>query len=791
MTSTKYLSCFSLLLLLACLFTPLAASSQPPIVFDTLYVGQTAWGPWSADPVMAYDSESGELIMNVYDTLIAMKDEVYWEFIPRLSANVPVRGEITKTVTSTDVNLADPTGSNWSDGSVCLGWVDNYGTGYLQEKDTLYLYESDGSYRTWFVQTFDAGPPVSVTLWRGKYVFHTRTDPTVSFFNETGQVVDTFDVYDAEYSFKRGLVQDPYGTWMYYKPFFDQIGSDPWDPVITGDNSTTMILAHLIDNAVEVSGNDLVINVGIPYPDTAFKQMLSQTWGSIVSREFSLSIGCWNGDLYTDSNGDGMPDWWTTVHRLETSPYDMANPWRYVGSGPYRVTLFDQQNNLVRLSRNPTYWLGWPASGAKGYLETIEIRYILFWLTRWEEFSSCNLDMAPVNVPSLLMPTEIPPNIKIITNLRSLSFDYLLFTFTINSTSDFIGSGRFPDGVPTTFFNNTHVRRAFAYALNRTRLPELLSYMRPYGNSYRETSRPTPLIRGLYPDYHTGIGGYDIDYDLAEAELKSAVFDGQNVWDTGFNLTIPYPGDYYYDFFASIRNFFSQLSTYDGRSPALPGFTINLDFMPSWGVYLSYWTTFKLPIMLMGWLSDLADADNLIRLYMHSEGDFSRFSNYTTANGWGSRKDELIDLAVKTPDGPERAAMYAELEQIYIDDCPSVPLTQTMHREFLKYWVKGWYYNPVYPSDYYYHLWKEDTCWADITGQTPEVSDGIANMRDIGYVCDRFGAKAPDPARNPPLDPKWGNGTYGLGCADVYGDRKVDMRDIGEACAHFGDRAEP
>jgi ABC-type transport system substrate-binding protein len=281
-----------------------------------------------------------------------------------------------------------------------------------------------------------------------------------------------------------------------------------------------------------------------------------------------------------------------------------------------------------------------------------------------------------------------------------------------------------------------------------------------------------------------------MSYELAEAELKSAIFDDQSVWNTGFNLTIPYTSDNLYYFFASIRDFFSQLSTYDERSSALPPFTINLR-LTTFSNYLSYWAKFKLPFIMLSWLPDFADADNLIRAFMYGGEACSYLSNYTAANGWGSLKDELIRLASKTPDGPERAAIYAELEQMYIDDCPSVPLYQTMHRKFLKYWVKGWYCNPQDSSDNYYHLWKEDTCWADITGETLGVADGISNMRDIGYICNRFGAKAPDPSRTPPLDPKWESGTYGLGCADIYGDRRVDMRDIGEACAHFGDRAEP
>ena len=150
------------------------------------------------------------------------------------------------------------------------------------------MIEADGSYRTWQVQSISAGPPVSVTLVRQKWIFHIRTKDAngnpIYFVDEGGSIVDTFDIYDAEYSFKRGLVQDQIGSpmWMLYKPLFDQMNSDPFESNTT--HPTAMDLAHLIDNAIEVSGNDLIINLGILFPEIAFKQILSQSWAAMVSK---------------------------------------------------------------------------------------------------------------------------------------------------------------------------------------------------------------------------------------------------------------------------------------------------------------------------------------------------------------------------------------------------------------------------------------------------------------------------------------------------------------------------
>jgi ABC-type transport system substrate-binding protein len=287
-----------------------------------------------------------------------------------------------------------------------------------------------------------------------------------------------------------------------------------------------------------------------------------------------------------------------------------------------------------------------------------------------------------------------------------------------------------------------------------------------------------------------------MNFTSAEAELKAAYFGGQNVWDTGFTLTWAYTGG------ASpsriiceiIRDFFfNTLSTYDGRTG--PPFTINVA-SSDWSTYLNYIRDFKLPLFEIDWLADFADAENFLRPYMQSDGVdgyFAGFQNYTLDNGWNSTrganypsldKDQLIDLALVTPDGPDRAKMYADLENIYMNDCPSFPICQPYIRRWCQYWVKGWYYNALYPSSYFYTMWKQDDCWFDVNGPTMGVSDGIVNMRDIQYLILRFNAKASVPEK--PLDSKW-VGVYGAnGAVDPYGDRVCNMRDIQGAILHFG-----
>jgi parallel beta-helix repeat protein len=66
----------------------------------------------------------------------------------------------------------------------------------------------------------------------------------------------------------------------------------------------------------------------------------------------------------------------------------------------------------------------------------------------------------------------------------------------------------------------------------------------------------------------------------------------------------------------------------------------------------------------------------------------------------------------------------------------------------------------------------------DITGPTPLVPDGVCNMRDIGYVCSKFGTT--------PSSQDWDPNADVTGPAPRMPDGTVNMRDIGEACNNFG-----
>jgi hypothetical protein len=193
-------------------------TSQPPIDTSRFVEGTIGWGPRRADPARAYDTGSGQLIFNVYETLIAWNRENYGDFVPALATNVPARVETSFIAGNTSEVGSDPTNSTWTNGLTCVGFNDcNSLTSGLSQGDVLYMFDG-AAYRSWFVQSLAfAGGTYELTLWRGIYPFHIHTSPVINFVNETGATVDVFDLDDAVYSLQRGLVQDQTGSpqWMF------------------------------------------------------------------------------------------------------------------------------------------------------------------------------------------------------------------------------------------------------------------------------------------------------------------------------------------------------------------------------------------------------------------------------------------------------------------------------------------------------------------------------------------------------------------------------------------------
>jgi hypothetical protein len=175
MRKFAFVAAIAIVVMIIPLFAPLtSAAGQPPIDTNTLYIGENSYsfigihsrgptsveGPVDADPAIARDCQSKEIILNVYEGLLGFNGELYYQFTPLLATNVPTRQDITTIITSTSAVGADPTGSTWSGGLTCVGWVDESADGF-NAGDVIYLGQIgvSGTYNTWTVVSMTGSSP--------------------------------------------------------------------------------------------------------------------------------------------------------------------------------------------------------------------------------------------------------------------------------------------------------------------------------------------------------------------------------------------------------------------------------------------------------------------------------------------------------------------------------------------------------------------------------------------------------------------------------------------------------
>ncbi len=718
---------FALFLVLAFLstmcFRP-TVSAPPTIKRPMQIIEATINGaaPYTVDPAAAYDTASGELIQNVYDTLITFNGERIDTFLPSLATSW-VSEDITGTVS--------PEGLPWYYRYVfeIRTGVQFQGGSLLTPSDVEYSFERE------MVMDIIGGP---------QWMLY---EPLL---NNAGGAAALGDI----------------GSRGFPGPDISRVG-------------------RMIDEAVESNATHVWFNLAFPGAYAPFIQILCETWSSIISRQWvntyvigTLGRPDWSGDWFL--NGDHTD--WINYWNPEFSPLDNPTPIMN-GAGPFALEYLDYTLQTASLQRYMGYWRGWPVdfpvgrnSVPQGYVNQFIITWAYDWLTGKTMFLAGDIDMIAVpraKIPEMYQNPDPPygrPNypldgVRCIPDLPVLSCDALFFTYDINLTTPYgpVGPpGVFdPSLIPSDFFSNpiwgSYVRKGLAYAFD-------------YGTYIQttylgEATHPaTAIVPGLN-DYDGSVDGYYYDLNMARAEFQSV----PSLWETGFNIT----------FVARVSSP-ATLTACTLLASALqslnPLFTCNVVSVGFGSSYIRNVTMRNLPVFQLGWLADYPDAHNFAWAFYSSAGSFAGLQGYNNPV-----MDELISEGIAAPEGPARQAICTQIEQLAIDDCPSTAITQTFGRHFERDWLVGWYYNPAYSGIYAPNLWKwyyvaqylQSSLVQPISSLLPlDINyDGKCDLRDIVRVIVAY--------HSVPGDPKWDFRV------DVNNDRKIDGRDLGYVAKYF------
>jgi peptide/nickel transport system substrate-binding protein len=767
----------SLVLVASMLIMPIANAHGPPLKRPMDFYEATIEGgsPQSVDYSWIYDTASAEIVFNTMDTLIMFDAEHVDRYIPSIAASW---------------RLDTLTPASGSDSGIPIA-------GLTFENPT----NQSGANATYYY----------------RYVFGLNTTIPIYFQPPYNYLLTAADVV---YSFHRTLVQDRVAgpQWMLQEPLLDNAAGD--NITIGGiadlaNENQVYELGRLIEKAVMVNpanSSEIWFNIMFPGAYAPFLQILTQTWSSIISKQW----------INNQVIGAGRPDWdgtwgiksgwtkdhtsWVTTHNPAVSPLDSPTPICY-GSGPFILTpgTPDYVSKFWAAYRYIGYWRGWPSpwptlANVKpaGYPNTIETTWAFGWATRKTMFLQGDCDF--VELPSKaftgelyqsLVPPFYPPypssgdpnyplyGVRAIYPLPELEADALFFTFEISSSTPYQPlclAGTFnPGAIPPDFFGNPtwgiHVRRGFAEAFNYAQFLAAAAL--------NEGVTPaSAIIEGL-PYYNSSIKAYSFNIAAARSELEKAVDkNGKKLVNVGATI------DLYYNTGNLARKTGCQLLQ-AGLTSACSNLTIRIHSV-DWCSYLTAAVHQNLAIFAIGRLADFPDPHDFVFQFYHTGGAFASWQAYSN-----STIDAKIDQAIVAPDGQQRQDLYNQIAQMAIADCPDFMILQPYGRHFERDWVNGWYFNPVCPGYYYYNLWKwyylpealYNTTWNNINQPNSTylpadlTYDGKVDITDVATAAKAFGSN--------PTYPRW------VFRADITGDRKIQMDDVAYISKQFGKKGQP
>lgn len=698
MKNLKIIAIIATLLMVTSIFAVLPAfSAQPPLNTSTMFVG-TIGQPKNVDPTQAYDTASGELIQNVYDTLLEFGSQ--GTNTANNTANKPV-------LTGNSVNVSTYVAA--------LGaTTDIPGVGSMPEVHT----DPINGNSTW---TFKINTSLVFQPWIN-----------ASGFTISGETMTAADVV---YEFQRMVVQDSSNSpeWMFFGPAF---GLGSWSGYAKGGNGHDLgtnetKVANMIQNWVYVSANstltDQYVVFNFTYPAIGMYDVFAQTWSSIPPKAFCVQHGCWDGTWtagWSNTYRRRPDNSFTPLdeHYGTTSQYGAGAPGdspAMCGTGPYKFTYWNQATNEWRIDEfagcvlHP--WPGPYGAGSPAPTTVIETG-VNTWPTRKMEFLAGDFDIGVVNRANMFDLLQgsnayLPiSGLHLYYNIPTLEVDAIFPTFAISAGSSYIplvsftnGSNNLPD---LALFSDLNVRQAFAQTINFT------EYINGpwYGEAVHATSW---WAIGLTPT--AGYASNVTAWNINEAAVYHLLHDLAGI--SGFTMTLLYNSgnDQRRIAVQEMANTFNDINTAHGTFYHISISSID------WPTYLVAAETQNLPVFAIGWLADFSDADDFAAPFMQTGNAFTSWQGYSNSTVDTHIANE--EALGNTPAAAARISEFYELQYEYVQQAISWPTVQPVGRHWERDWVNGYYVNQLYPGLYYQDLYKKSP--VSYTSISLDVSDTI------------------------------------------------------------------
>ncbi|MFN4218459.1 MAG: ABC transporter substrate-binding protein, partial [Candidatus Bipolaricaulia bacterium] len=433
------------------------------------------------DPAAAYDTGSGSIIFNIYETLIFFDGPHPDKFVPWLATAVPS--------------------------------IEN---GLIRDGGRTYLF------------------PI-----RQGVKFHYGPVKDANGNEIPGSGVLTPE--DVEYSFERGMLQDRAGgpQWLLLEPLLgvssildlakqvesELHGKSPDEIKSIDDVSPEGLLevCKRVKATVEVDDGNAVFHLKEPF--APFLQILVGMWGSIVDREWVMAE---IKEINKKAGWDGSCDTWRKFYDPPTEESELFHITN--GTGPYLLERWRREEEIA-LKINKDYWRERPA-----YLN-VNIKFNREWATRLLMLQNGDADAVSI-LPrnrDQVYPLVDQGLVTMYKDLPDQCMSFWMPNQKVNPENNpYIGSGKLDgDGIPPDFFSDIDVRKGFAHTFDwDTYITEALE-----GDSVQAKTIMIKEVFGYNPD----VPYYSLDLEKATEHFKRAW--GGQVWEKGFKLFMPHvPG---------------------------------------------------------------------------------------------------------------------------------------------------------------------------------------------------------------------------------------------------------
>ena len=338
-----------------------------------------------------------------------------------------------------------------------------------------------------------------------------------------------------------------------------------------------------------------------------------------------------------------------------------------VGTGPYQFVDYKEAQYCI-LKRNPHYWQHDAAGNQLPYLDTLKFTFIKDNKTELLNFKQNKLDHV-YRIPNEFFTDVVGENKEPkgeyakykLVHLPTMAVQYYGFTTT-------------RPGV-----NNVHLRRAFAYAVDRNKIIKYILKGQAAG----------PGVHGLVPPAMPGypidqVHGFSFNPDSAHAELEIA---RKELGGTIPDLTL-------------------YLNSGGGRNEEVAqaiqqqlkenlGVQVGLQVL-EWSQLTPKIEEGKADFWRLGWIADYPDPQNFLNLLYGKNVPPTGPSSLNSTRYKNPEFDRLYDAAIAATTPDSINSYWAQAENLAMRDAPMIVLYYDEDYHLLQPWVRDFPTNAMY-----------------------------------------------------------------------------------------------